>query len=84
MFNLKKHRNLLPLPARISKTPGRAAGVTECGEPFGDGGQDVHDHVGLQAGDEVHVVLGENFQQGIVGLAELGIILREKEEKSQF
>jgi len=35
----------------------------------------------LQTGYKVHVVLGKNFQQGIVRLAELGIVLqREREE----
>lgn len=37
----------------------------------------------LQTGNKVHVVLGENFQQGIVGLAEFGIILQRKRERRE-
>lgn len=55
------------------------AGLTQRRQALRDGRQDVHDHVRLQAGDEVHVVLSQHLQQRVEGLAQLGIVLQEAE-----
>jgi len=51
--------------------------LTERGEPFADGGENVEEDLGLKVGDEHHVVLGQTLQQTVVVLTQLWIVLQQ-------
>lgn len=57
--------------------------LTEGSEALRDGCEDIQEHRRLQVGDEAHVVLGEAFQERVVRLAQLPILLQHRDTKCQ-